>query len=77
MHTSQNERVAVASFQLSDETGKLSFSAWRNIAQAVKDLKVGTRIKLRNVYAKKGHEERMELSSRYSTVIEVLNDTEK
>ena len=75
VNTSQNERVAVASFQLSDETGKLSFSAWRNMAQAVKDLKVGTRIKLRNVYAKKGYEERMELSSRYSTVIEVLNDT--
>ena len=75
--TSRNEKVAVASFQLSDSTGKLKVSAWRKMAEAVKDLKVGTRIKMKNVYAKKGYEDQMELSSRYSTVIDVLKEPEK
>ena len=75
--TSRNEKVAVASFQLSDATGKLKVSAWRNIAKAVKGLTVGTRIKMRNIYAKKGYEYGIELSSRYSTTIEVLAAPEK
>jgi len=75
--TSRNEKVAVASFQLSDATGKLKVSAWRNIAEAVKGLTVGTRIQMRNIYAKKGYEYGIELSSRYSTTIEVLAAPEK
>ena len=75
--TSRNEKVTVASFQLSDATGKLKVSAWRNIAKAVKGLTVGTRIKMRNVYAKKGYEHMIELSSRYSTTVEVLAAPEK
>ena len=75
--TSRNEKVAVASFQLSDETGKLMVSAWRNIVETVKGLKVGTKIKMRNIYAKKGYEGRMKLSSRYYTILEVLAEPEK
>jgi len=74
--TSRNEKVTVASFQLSDATGKLKVSAWRNIAKAVKGLTVGTRIKMRNIYAKKGYEHVIELSSRYSTSVEVLSAPE-
>ncbi|MCJ7614095.1 OB-fold nucleic acid binding domain-containing protein [Candidatus Bathyarchaeota archaeon] len=75
--TSKDEKVAVASFQLSDSTGKLQVSAWRKMAEDVKGLTVGTRIKMKNVYAKKGYENRLELSSRYSTIIEVLTEPEK
>jgi replication factor A1 len=70
--TTQNERVAVASFRLSDSTGELNVTAWRKLAETVKNLTIGTRIRMRNVYAKKGYESPLELSSRYSTSIEVL-----
>jgi hypothetical protein len=62
----------VAVFELSDETGKLRVSAWRNVADAAKELTVGTKIRLRNMYAKAGYENKMELSSRYSTKLEVI-----
>jgi replication factor A1 len=70
--TSQNERVKAASFRLSDSTGELNVTAWRKLAETIKDLAVGTRIRMRNIYAKKGYENPLELSSRYSTTIEVL-----
>lgn len=73
--TKRNEKVMVASFELTDKSGKMMVTTWRNIAQTVNDLPEGTRIKLRNVYAKIGYEKNMELSSRYSTVIEVLSQT--
>ena len=75
--TSRNEKVAVTSFELSDQTGKLRVSAWRNTAQKIKDLPVGTKLKMRNIYAKKGYEKSMELSSRFSTIVEVLDQKQK
>ena len=75
--TARNEKVAVCNFEVSDQTSKLRVTAWRNLAQTVKDLSVGTKIKMRNIYAKKGYENSMELSSRYSTVIEVLDQKEE
>ena len=70
--TSRNETVKVANFELSDETGKLRVSAWRNMADAVKGLSVGAKIRMRNIYAKTGYENKMELTSRYSTKLEVI-----
>lgn len=75
--TARNEKVAVASFELIDKSDKIRVTAWRNLTETIKDLPVGTKIKMRNVYAKRGYENRMELSSRYSTVIEILNQIEK
>jgi replication factor A1 len=72
--TSKNEPVKVASFDLSDETGKIKVTAWRNNAQAVKHLTAGTKIKMKNIYAKKGHKGGIELSSSYSTLIEVMTE---
>ncbi|MDG6222749.1 MAG: OB-fold nucleic acid binding domain-containing protein [Candidatus Bathyarchaeota archaeon] len=71
--TARNEKIAVANFELTDKSSTIRVSAWRNLAQTVKDLPEGVRIKIRNVYARRGYENRMELSSRYSTVIETLN----
>jgi hypothetical protein len=70
--TSRNEKATVASFQLSAKTGKLRVSAWRNIAEIVKDLEAGTKVKIRNIYAKKRCKNRIELSSTYCTTIESL-----
>jgi len=75
--TSRNEKVAVASFELRDETGEIVVSAWRELAEVVKDLTVGTCIKIRNAYVRKGFADRLELTSRMSTSMEVLSKPEK
>ncbi len=70
--TMRGERVTVASFEMADETGKIRVSVWRNLVDAVKDLLPGTRIKIRNVYVKKGLSNQLELTSRSATTIEIL-----
>jgi replication factor A1 len=75
--TPRNEKVAVASFELRDNTGKIVVSAWRKLADVVKGLAVGTRIKIRNVYIRKGFADQLELTSRSFTAIDILADLEK
>lgn len=71
--TAQKETVLVASFDLTDDTGKIRVSLWRKHAEFGKDLTVGTRIKIRNAYAKRGFSNLLELVSRTSTTIEVIS----
>jgi len=75
--TSRNEKVAVASFELRDDTGKIGVSAWRELAEAVKGLTVGTRIKIKNAYVRKGFTDQLELTSRSFTSIDILTEPEK
>ncbi len=75
--TSRNEKVTVASFEFRDETGKIQVSAWRKMAQVLKGLTVGTRIKMKNVYARKGFADQIELTTRSFTSIDILTETEK
>jgi len=75
--TSRNEKVAVASFELRDDTGKIGVSAWRKLAKVVKSLTVGTRIKIKNAYVRKGFADQLELTSRSFTSIDILTETEK
>jgi len=75
--TSRNERVTVAFFELRDETGKIGVSAWRTLAEVMKDLTVGTRIKIKNAYVRKGFADQLELTSRTFTSIEILSQPEK
>jgi len=75
--TSRNEKVAVASFELRDDTGKIGVSAWRKLAEVVKGLAVGTRIKIKNAYARKGLADQLELTSRSFTSIDILTDPQK
>jgi len=75
--TSRNEKVAVASFELRDDTGKIGVSAWRKLAEVVKKLAVGTRIKIKNAYVKKGFADQFELTSRSFTSIDILTEKEK
>lgn len=75
--TSRNEKVAVASFDLKDDTGKIGVSAWRKLAEVVKGLAVGTRIIIRNVYVRRGFSDQLELTSRSFTSIDVLTESDK
>jgi len=74
--TVQNEKVLVASFDLADDTGKIRMSLWRKQAELGKELSVGTRIKIKNAYAKRGFSNLLELTSRTSTTIEVVSKPE-
>ena len=71
--TVRTEKVAVASFDLSDESGKIRVSLWRKLANTVKGLEVGTRIKIWNAYVRKGFGDQLELTSRSATSVEVLS----
>lgn len=75
--TSRNEKIKVASFELRDDTGEIWVSAWRKLAGVVKDLSVGTRIKIKNAYIRRGFAEQLELTSRAFTSIDVLTETGK
>lgn len=69
LKTSKNEIVKLATFELKDETGKIWVSAWRDHADAVKDLQVDDRIIIKNACVKRGYGETLELSTRYATSI--------
>jgi hypothetical protein len=62
----------LAAFDLKDETGVVRVSAWRNHAETVGSLLLGRKIRLENVYAKKGYDGGLELSTRTATIIAVF-----
>jgi replication factor A1 len=70
--TSKGETVKLAVFELKDDTVTVQVLAWRKHAEAVNSLKVGDRVLLTNVYAKKGFGDKLELSTRNATSITVL-----
>jgi replication factor A1 len=71
--TSQQEKVLLASFDVEDDTGKIRVTLWRKQAEEAKTLQAGSRIKLVNIYAKKGFSNTLELTSRNPTTIETLS----
>jgi len=71
--TTQKEKVLVVSLDLADDTGKIRMSLWRKQAELGKEWSAGTRIRVKNAYAKKGFSNLLELVSRASTTIEVLS----
>ncbi len=73
--TPRKERIKVANFDVTDGTGRINISLWRRFAEFAKDLSPGTRILLKNVYAKRGFADQLELTTRVSTRIEVLSDS--
>jgi replication factor A1 len=72
--TSRKERVKVASFIVADATGKINVSLWRQLADRAKELSVGTRILLKDVYVKRGFANQLELTTRASTKLEILSN---
>lgn len=69
--TSRGETVDVTSLRVRDDSGIIRVSMWRGLANEVKDLPVGTRLKLSNLFARVGLENTVELSSTIFTTIEV------
>lgn len=70
--TSRDEKVKIASFELEDSSGKIWVSAWRKHAETVGQLAVGTRIRIKDAYVRKGFGDALEISTRASSTVEVL-----
>jgi replication factor A1 len=73
--TSKGEKVSVVIFDLKDNTGMIRVSAWRKLAEIAKNLTTGTTIQIENAYARKGFEDRLELTSRMFTSIKRIPKT--
>jgi replication factor A1 len=71
--TSQGEKVLVASFELADDSGKIGVSLWRRHAELARNLQDGTKVKLKDVYVKKGFSNLLQLSSRATTTVEMAS----
>ena len=59
-------------FDLKDDGGSVRVSAWREHAEAFKDLKIGEKVVLQNIYVKKGFGGKIELSTRSATVASIV-----
>jgi replication factor A1 len=70
--TSKGETIKLSVFDVKDESGSVRVSAWREQAEALKDVKVGEKLNLKNVYVKKGFGGKLELSTRSATVASVV-----
>lgn len=70
--TSKGETIKLFAFDLKDESGSVRVSAWREQVEVLKNIKVGDKLKLKNVYVKKGFGGKLELSTRSSTVASVV-----
>ncbi len=71
--TSEGETIKLTVFELEDDSGTVKVLAWRDHAEVAGSLKLGDRILLKNVYAKVGFEEKLELSTRSGTSITVIH----
>jgi replication factor A1 len=69
--TSKGETVKLVVFDLKDDGGSVRVSAWREHAEAFKDLKTGEKVVLQNIYVKKGFGGKIELSTRSATVASI------
>ena len=70
--TSKGETIKLAVFDLKDDDGVVRVSAWREHAEAFKDLKIGDKVVLENVYVKKGFGGKLELTTRTATMASVV-----
>ncbi len=73
--TSKGEIVRLTVFELKDKTGRIWVSAWRKHADAASNLKVGDKVIIKDAYVKKGFGDQLELSTRNTTSINILCNT--
>jgi replication factor A1 len=71
--TSRGEILKLTSFELRDETGGISVSAWRKHAETTANLKIGDEIVIRNGVVKKGFADQLEISTRNATLIHIAS----
>jgi replication factor A1 len=69
--TGKGERIKLLVFELKDETGSVRVSVWRNQAEQLSNLKLCDDVTIENAYVKMGYGNKVELSTRSSTVITV------
>jgi replication factor A1 len=72
VNTRRNEQVKLATFELEDESGRISVSAWRHQADMAGKLRVGDTVLIKNAYVKKGFVNSLELSTRTDTMVTVV-----
>jgi replication factor A1 len=70
--TSKGETIKLSVFDLKDDDGRIRVSAWREHAEAFKDLKLGDKVVFQNIYVKKGFGGKLELSTRTATVASIV-----
>ena len=70
--TSKGETIKLSVFDLKDDCGSVRVSAWREHAELFKDLIIGDKVVLQNIYVKKGFGGKIELSTRSATVASVI-----
>jgi ssDNA-binding replication factor A large subunit len=71
--TLSGQSINVASFRIRDETGQVKASFWRDLAETVRDLPEGTRIRVEAAYVKEGLDGTPELSSGAVTQVKILS----
>ena len=70
--TSKGETIKLAVFDLKDDFGSVRVSAWREHAEAFRDLQIGDKVLLQNVYVKKGFGGKIELSTRSASIASII-----
>lgn len=70
---SNGEKVKLAVFEVEDETGRIWVSAWRKKAEIVKQLELGKKVVIKNAYVKKGFGDLLELSTKNTTEIAIID----
>jgi replication factor A1 len=71
--TSRGEKISVTSFELTDVSGSIWVSAWRKHADIAAQLVVGTKVKIKDVYVRKGFVDNLEIATKTSSKIEPLS----
>jgi replication factor A1 len=69
--TGKGEQIKLLNFELKDETGSVRVTVWRDQAEKLSELKLCDEVSIENAYVKKGYGNRVEVSTRTSTVISV------
>jgi ssDNA-binding replication factor A large subunit len=71
--TGKGETIKLLVFNLKDDSAEIRVSVWREQAEQLKDLKVGDRVVLENIFVKKGLKEKIELSTKNVTLVRVTS----
>jgi len=72
----RDERVKVASFELSDSTGTTEVSLWRSLVEGAEKLSTGDIIRIRNVYVRRDPSGKLSLSSGTFTSLQRLSEND-
>jgi len=70
--TSKGETIKLIVFDLNDGDSNVRVSAWREHAEALQEIEIGDKVVLENVYVKKGFGNKLEVTTRTSTVTSIV-----